>query len=888
MTQPTQRREIPKAYDFASAEQRIYKLWMESGHFTPKIDWSKKPFVIIMPPPNVTGQLHMGHALTIALEDLMTRWHRMKGDPTLYLPGTDHAGIATQVVVEREIKKDGLTRHDLGREKFVKRVWEWVDQYGGRIYEQTKRLAASCDWSRAAFTLDEGPSKAVRTTFVNLYNKGLIYRGERIVNWCPKCMTALSDLEVEHKEEDGKLYQIRYKMEDGSGEIIVATTRPETLLGDTAVAVNPNDERFTKFIGKNAVLPVLGRLIPVIADEAVDMAFGTGGLKVTPAHDPNDFLIGERHKLPIVNVMNLDGTMNENAGPYRGKDRFVTRKEIVEQLEREELLVKIEPHRHAVGHCGRSGDVLEPLISKQWYMRMKPLAKPAIEAVRDGRVTIVPDRFSKVYFNWMDNIQDWCVSRQLWWGHRIPVWYCAKCGGETVSVTDPTMCSKCGSSQIERDPDVLDTWFSSALWPHSTLGWPEKTDDLKYFYPSTVMETGWDILFFWVARMMMMGIENAGDIPFRTIYLHGLVLDPEGAKMSKSKGNAHDPLEIIDLYGADALRFALTTGNSPGNNMRLNESKIESSRNFANKLWNASRYVMTNLEKGGSPDNWQWPPTPSHLEDRWIMSRLNRVTLQVEKCMAEFQFGEAQRELYDFMWSEYCDWYLEMSKVRLRAGDNAPLPFLAYVLEKILRLLHPFMPFITEEVWQSVVTYMPRSFEKPELLMVAEYPIADTSLLDDRAEAEIGAIIDLVRAIRNLRAEFRIQQTQPVEAIVAAPDLRQVIEAEADAIKTLATSDPVRTVDGAAPSTKDSVVLVLPKGTVTIPLGGLVDIAKEIQRLLKELEQLDKLSAGLSARLNNPEFTSKAPEDVIERERERLATMEDRRARVKETLERLG
>ena len=704
MTQTARRREIPKAYDPKATEQRIYDMWLRGGYFTPEIDRSRKPFVIIMPPPNVTGELHMGHALTTALQDLMTRWHRMRGEPTLYLPGTDHAGIATQVVVERQLAQDDMTRHQLGRQKFVELVWDWVDRYGGTIYEQLKRLGASCDWTRQRFTLDEGPSKAVRTAFVNLYKQGLIYRGERIVNWCPKCTTALSDLEVKHQEESASLYHIRYALEDGSGSLTIATTRPETLLGDTAVAVHPDDERHRHLIGRNAVLPVLKRVIPIIGDQAVDTEFGTGALKVTPGHDPNDFEIGERHKLPIVNIMNLDGTLNENAGHYQGQDRFEARENIVEELRGDGVLEKVEPHHHSVGHCDRSGDVVEPIISKQWYMRMAPLVEPAIEAVRDGRIRIIPERFAKVYYNWMENIRDWCVSRQLWWGHRIPVWYCEKCDGVTVDYEDPTVCGECGSDQLTRDPDVLDTWFSSALWPHSTLGWPDQTEDLDYFYPTTDMETGHDILFFWVARMIMMGLENTATIPFETVYLHGLIRDPEGVKMSKSKGNVMDPLDLIDDYGADALRFALTTGNSPGNDMRLNESRMEASRNFANKLWNAARYVMSNLEQQGADGDWAWPPEPAYLEDRWVMSRLNRTAAQVQSFMEEYQFGEAQRVVHDFLWSEYCDWYLEMSKVRLRSGDQSPIPVLAFVLERVLRLLHPFMPFVTEEVWQSLVS----------------------------------------------------------------------------------------------------------------------------------------------------------------------------------------
>ena len=890
MTQTRAKGEIPKAYDPKAVERRIYDSWMEGGYFTPEVDPSRKPFVIIMPPPNVTGELHMGHALTAALEDLMTRWHRMRGEPTLFLPGTDHAGIATQVVVERMLADDGLTRHELGRQRFVDTVWSWVDRYGDTIYEQTKRLGASCDWTRTRFTLDEGPSRAVRTTFVNLYKKGLIYRGERIVNWCPRCTTALSDLEVKHREESASLYYIRYRLEEGGDHITIATTRPETLLGDTAVAVNPEDKRFSDYVGKSVVLPVLERIIPVIADDAVDPEFGTGALKVTPGHDPADFEIGERHSLPIVNIMDPDGTMNENAGHYQGRDRdrFQCRKEIVEELERDGLLEKVEPYHHSVGHCDRCDEVVEPSVSKQWYLKMKPLAKPAIDAVEDGRIKIIPERFVKVYYNWMYNIRDWCISRQLWWGHRIPVWYCQDCDGVTVDYEDPSSCAKCGSGKLTRDPDVLDTWFSSALWPHSTLGWPDSTEDLGYFYPTTVMETGYDILFFWVARMIMMGLENTGQVPFDTVYLHGLVLDPEGVKMSKTKGNVLDPLDLIDLYGADAVRYALTTGNSPGNNMRLNEQKLEASRNFANKLWNAARFVINSLDSAeGDPLGWSWPPDPDHLEDRWVLSRYNRTVDQVNAYMEELQFGEAQRVAHDFLWSEYCDWYLEMSKVRLRSGDQSPLSVLGYVLERVLRLLHPFMPFITEEIWRSLVEYLPDEPGRPDALIIAGYPQGDAARFDPQAESDMEAVMELVRGVRNLRAEFRIQPHQSVEAIVDAPEAGHVFESEADAIRALAQVQPLRLHGSGAPSTQRA-TLVLAAGTVTVPLEGVVDVEREKDRLSKELGQIDVNRERLSARLQDEQFLSKAPEEVVERERHRLDSMADRRGRVVETLSRLG
>ena len=894
MPSETTSQDIPKAYDPKATEQRIYQMWRDGGYFTPKIDHAKKPFVIIMPPPNVTGELHMGHALTVALEDLMTRWHRMKGEPTLLLPGTDHAGIATQVVVERMLAKEGETsRHALGRQEFERRVWQWVDKYGSRIYQQLERLGTSCDWSRKAFTLDPGPSKAVRTTFVNLYKKGLIYRGERITNWCPRCATALSDLEVQYQEENASLYYIRYPLLDGTGALVVATTRPETLLGDTAVAVNPEDERYKRFIGKLVVLPVLGRHVFIIADHAVDKEFGTGALKVTPGHDATDFEIGERHDLPIVNVLNLDGTMNENAFKYKGQDRFAARKDIISQLERDGLLEQVVPYRHSVGHCQRCNEVVEPIVTRQWFVKMKPIAEPAIEAVRDGRIQIVPKRFEGVYFNWMENIRDWCVSRQLWWGHRIPVWYCDACQAVMVEVEPPAKCAKCGSTALRQDPDVLDTWFSSGLWTHSTLGWPGDTEDMRYFYPGTVMETGYDILFFWVARMVMMGMENTDEIPFHTIYLHGLVLDPQGVKMSKTKGNVMDPLQLIDQYGADALRFALTTGTSPGNNMRLNEKRMEASRNFANKLWNASRFVMANMDSvPTSRDDWLRTPRPTHREDRWILSRLSRLTSQVNAHMEAFDFGEAQRTVHDFLWGEYCDWYIEMAKVRLRAGAqgaDSPLPVLAYVLEQVLRLLHPFMPFVTEEVWQRLMERAPAGAKQTPSLMIAAYPQGDPSLVDEAAEQEVDAVVELVRAVRNVRAEFRIQPSQKVGATAYAPAVAEVLRSEAGAIAVLAQVEPFTVAsDGAASYTADQAAIVLRHGTVVVPLAGLVDLQQEMKRLREELAQHDQNVERLQRQLNNQEFLDKAKPEAVERERERLEMMADRQARIKEILSRLG
>ena len=891
MTQTQQPNEIPRAYEPGAVEGRIYDFWTEGGYFTPEIDRSKKPFTLIMPPPNVTGELHMGHALTIALEDLMVRWHRMQGEPTLYLPGTDHAGIATQVVVERLLASDGITRHDLGRDKFVERIWSWVDDYGDRIYTQLERLGASCDWSRRKFTLDGVPSLAVRTTFVNLYKKGLIYKGNRITNWCPRCRTALSDLEVKHREEQGNLYYLNYPLADGNGHVTIATTRPETMLGDTAVAVNPNDDRFKHLIGKSVKLPIVERLIPIIGDEAVDMEFGTGALKVTPGHDPADFEIGQRHSLETINILNNDGTLNENGGTYEGQDRLEARAPIVAHLGQEFALEKIEPYSHSVGHCERCDEVVEPLVSEQWYVRMEPLAKPARASVDEGRIKIVPERFDKIYFNWLDNIRDWCISRQLWWGHRIPVCYCDDCGEHIVEMEDPTECPNCASSSLHRDPDVLDTWFSSALWPHSTLGWPEQTEDLDYFYPTAVMETGHDILFFWVARMIFSGLFNMGEEPFHTVYLHGMVLDPDGVKMSKVKGNVLDPLEIIDLYGADAVRFALTTGTAPGNNMRMNEGKLEASRNFANKLWNASRYVMTNLQKADSLEGWEDVADLQHREDRWIVSRLNRVAEQVDQHMQEYQFGEAQTAIHDFLWNEYCDWYIEMSKIRIRAGESpSPLPVLAHVLERVLRLLHPFLPFVTEEIWQALSNILPQQGENSGALIVAEYPKPDAGKFDDAAEREIEAVVELTRAARNLRAVFRIQNNEKIPATVNTSeqfakvftDSTRFIESESGITLTLSSS-----ANGAG-NTGNEASQVITTGTLAMSIGDLVDIEEEKTRLKDELNELTGYRRKIAGRLSNEQFLSKAPQEVVDKDRERLDDADARADRLTDILDRLS
>ena len=888
-TAPRAPQELPSAYDPPQVERRIYQRWLDGGYFAPKADPSKKPFVVIQPPPNVTGELHLGHAQRSTVEDILTRWHRMLGDPTLWLPGIDHAGIATQVVVERELAAEGLTRHDLGRERFIERVWDWVGRYRTRIGQQHHRLGVSCDWSRETFTLDPGPSRAVRHTFVNLYRKGLIYQGERMINWCPRCSTALSDLEVEHQDLQGSLYHIRYPLESGEGHLTVATTRPETLLGDTAVAVNPEDPRYRHLVGQNALLPVLGRQIPVIADGAVAMDFGTGALKVTPGHDPTDFELGVRHNLATITVINLDGTMNAEAGPYEGMDRFAVRDAIVAELETRGLLEGVEPYRHAVGHCQRCDQVVEPLISKQWFVRIEPLARPALQAVRDGSIRIVPERFSRVYENWMENIRDWCISRQLWWGHRIPVWHCQDCGGQTVDFEDPTACAFCGSSRIEQDPDVLDTWFSSGLWPHSTLGWPDDTEDLRSFYPTSVMETGHDILFFWVARMIMMGIENTGVIPFHTVFLSGLIRDVQGAKMSKTRGNVIDPSEAIDQYGCDALRFAVTAGIAPGNDARLGQTRLEAGRNFANKLWNASRYVMRALEEGGDAAAGWERPEAEHLEDRWVLSRFNRLVARVARQLGELQIGEAEQAIYEFLWDDYCDWYIEASKVRLHSGAGpSPLPVLAHVLEGTLRLLHPFMPFVTEEVWGNLVSRLPRGNELPDSIMIAAYPEGDLSLLDDDAETDFSLAMDVVRMVRNARAEFRIAPNQRVDVLASPGRRRAVLEGETPVVQALARVAAVRLLAEDEPlPTRGAVTAVVGSVPVAIPMEGLVDLQAERQRIAGELDESETNLARLDARLNDEQFLSKAPEDVVERERERQRALTERQARLKELLSQL-
>jgi len=881
--------EMPKAYEPGKVEQKWYKLWLEKGYFTPKIDPKKKPFVIIMPPPNVTGELHIGHALTATLEDIMIRWHRMRGEPTLWLPGVDHAGIAAQVVVEQQLAGEGLDRHKLGRQKFLERMRQWAEQCRRTIAEQHQRLGASCDWGREKFTLDEGPSRAVRTAFVRLYNKGLIYRGERIINWCPRCATALSDLEVEHKDIQGHLYYVKYPLAEGKGFITVATTRPETILGDTAVAVNPRDKRFKAMVGKKVILLAVKRVIPIIADDAVDPDFGTGAVKITPAHDPVDFEIAQRQGLELVNILNPDTTMNENAGPYVGLDRFDCRQAILADLEKEGLLVKIEPYTHSVGHCDRCQVIIEPLASKQWFIKTPPLAQAAINAVRDGRIAILPERFTKVYLNWLENIRDWCISRQLWWGHRIPVWYCQGCGKLTVTVDEAKACAHCGSTKIEQDPDVLDTWFSSALWTHSTLGWPDDSEELRYFYPTTVMETGYDILFFWVARMIMMGLEDTGDIPFHTVYLHGLVRDEKGEKMSKLRGNVLNPLDTLKVYGTDALRFALTSDISPGNDIKVTTPRLEAGRNFANKLWNATRFVVRSIEPERTDLRIKRDSLP--LEDRWILSRLSRTVSNVTSLMENFQFGEAQRQLHDFLWGEYCDWYVEFAKIRLRSEQApSPLPVLVHVLEASLRLLHPGMPFVTEELWQNLKQRLPSGWQKTESIMVADYPEAEEKAIDPPAERVMESIIEIIHSIRNVRAQYKVESAKWIEAQLYAGELTPAITPYSPTIEALARARPLTFLDRREEITRgeNMVALVLKESEVIIPMASMVDLEAEHKRLEKEIEETRNEVARLEARLKDKAFLSKAPAVVVNKERQKLATSKDKLERLKQGRDKLS
>ena len=863
------KKELPKQYDPKQVENQIYEMWMENGCFKAEVDPDKKPYSIVMPPPNVTGQLHMGHALDSTLQDILTRYKRMQGYSALWLPGTDHAGIATQIKVEEELRtKEGLTRYDLGREKFLERVWAWKEKYGSRIVEQQKKLGVSCDWSRSRFTMDEGCSKAVRETFCELYDKGLIYKGSRIINWCPHCVTALSDAEVEYVDKPGHLWYIRYPLSDGSGDIVVATTRPETMMGDTGVAVNPEDEKFKHLIGKTCILPIMNREIPIVGDEYCEIGFGTGAVKMTPAHDPNDFEVGLRHNLEVIRVLDDNGKVNENGGKYCGLDRYECRKAIVADLEAEGYLVKTEPYSHNVGTCYRCHNDVEPIISAQWFVKMQPLAKEAIRVVKDGTIKFVPERFSKIYINWMENVHDWCISRQLWWGHQIPAWYCDECGHINVSREDPTKCEKCGCTHLTRDEDVLDTWFSSALWPFSTLGWPNlNSEDLKYWYPTTDMVTGYDIIFFWVARMVFSGMEQMKKEPFKTVFIHGLVRDDKGRKMSKSLGNGIDPLEMAEKFGADALRFNLITGNSPGNDMRFYVEKCEAMRNFANKIWNASRYVLMNLtiDEPGLPALDQL-----EIEDKWVLSKLNTLIREVTENMDAYELGVASAKVYDFIWDTYCDWYIELTKTRLYSENEqsklAAQRVLVYVLDQILRLLHPFMPFITEEIWQAIP-------HEGKFIMASDWPVWRDELAFPQDEESMELIKDAITAIRARRAEMNVPANKRVNMTIST-QRQNVFTAGIPFFGRLAGAEGVTvsgTVDEGAMEREGMVEVVTHAARIFIPLAELVDFEKELARIAKEKENCLKQIAMFEGKLSNESFVSRAPEKVVNDQREKLA-----------------
>ena len=859
-------RELPKVYEPQQVEQEIYKMWEDGHYFRPNKGKDAKPFTIVMPPPNVTGQLHMGHAMDATLQDTLIRFKRMQGYNALWLPGVDHAGIATQIKVEEELRvKEGLTRYDLGREKFLERVWDWKHQYGNRIVEQQKKLGASCDWDRARFTMDEGCSKAVREVFVSLYEKGLIYKGSRIINWCPHCVTALSDAEVEYVDKPGHLWHIRYPFADGTGEVVVATTRPETMLGDTGVCVNPNDERYQAIVGKTVILPLVNKEIPVVADDYAEMDFGTGCVKMTPAHDPHDFEVGLRHNLEVIRVLDDNGVVNSYGGKYEGLDRYEARKQIVKDLEEQGYLVKIDDHAHNVGTCYRCHNDVEPIISAQWFVKMKPLAEEAIRVVKEGETKFVPDRFSKTYLNWMENVRDWCISRQLWWGHQIPAWTCADCGHITVSREDACKCEKCGSTNIERDPDVLDTWFSSALWPFETLGWPENTEDLNYFYPTDVLVTGYDIIFFWVARMIFSGCEHTGKTPFHTVLIHGLVRDDKGRKMSKSLGNGIDPLEIIEKYGCDALRMNMVTGNSPGNDMRFYVERCEAMRNFANKLWNASRYVLMNLDENSKNEL----PAADQLTiaDKWVLSKLNSLIADVTENLEKYELGIAVSKVYDFLWDTYCDWYIELTKVRLYSEDSkqkqTALQVLVYVLDQTLRLLHPFMPFITEEIWQSIP-------HEGDALIVADWPVFREELKFREEETQMESVMNAIRAIRNRRADMNVPPSKKAALFVLTSKPQVFAEGEGY-IQRLAYADQVTMLDKEPENIDGMVCCTTADAKLYIPMGQLVDVAKELERIEKELEKAQKNLAGIEGKLNNENFTARAPEAVVAAEREKAA-----------------
>ncbi len=868
------RKQLEKVYDPKQVEDRTYQFWMDGNYFHAEVDPKKEPYTIVIPPPNITGQLHMGHALDETFQDILIRWRRMQGRSALWLPGTDHASIATEAKIVEAMRAEGLTKEGIGREKFLERAWEWKKQYGGRIVSQLKKLGSSCDWERERFTMDEGCNKAVKEVFVNLYEKGLIYRGERIINWCPHCKTSISEVEVTYEEKAGHFWHINYPIVGTDRMLEVATTRPETMLGDTAVAVHPDDERYKDLIGKMVLLPIVNKEIPIIADTYVEMDFGTGVVKITPAHDPNDFEVGLRHNLPVINVLNEDATINENGGKYAGMTREECRKAIVSDLEAGGFLKEVEDYSHNVGSCYRCSTIIEPRVSKQWFVRMEPLAKPANEAVRAGKTKFVPERFDKIYFNWMDNVKDWCISRQLWWGHRIPAWHCADCGEITVSKGEVHECAHCHSGNVHQDPDTLDTWFSSALWPFSTLGWPDKTEELKYFYPTNTLVTAYDIIFFWVARMIFSGIAHMGEVPFDTVLIHGLVRDAQGRKMSKSLGNGIDPLEIIDQYGADALRFTLATGNSPGNDMRFSDEKVNASRNFANKLWNASRFILMNLSD--EVDVVKLPDTLT-VEDKWVLSKYNTLVKDVTENLEKFELGMAVQKLYDFIWDIFCDWYIELCKSRLQAGGASSLgaqQVLVYVMEGTLKLLHPFMPFITEEIWQALP-------HEGESIMVSAWPVYDPSLAFTKEETDFEKVMDAIRAVRNRRAEMNVPPSRKAQLCIATGE-PEVFEQGRPFFQRLASASEVTVADSF--TMEGAVQVITNAARIFIPMDELVDKEKELARLNKEKEKVEKEISTLSKKLDNPGFVSKAPAAVVEGERAKLQQQKERLARIEESI----
>ena len=868
--------ELPKVYDPKAVEDKLYSFWNDHGYFHAEVNPDKKPFTIVIPPPNVTGQLHMGHAFDETLQDILIRTKRMQGFEALWVPGTDHAGIATQIKVEENLRKEeGLSRYDLGREKFLERVWDWKHQYGNRIIDQLKKLGSSCDWERERFTMDEGCSKAVREVFVNLYDKGLIYKGHRIINWCPHCATALSDAEVEYETQPGKLWHLRYPLTDGSGELIVATTRPETFMGDTGVAVNPNDERYKHLIGKTCMLPIMNREIPIFGDEYVDMEFGTGCVKVTPCHDPNDFDMGQRHNLEQILIFNEDATVNENGGKYQGMDRYECRKAVVKDLEEGGFLVKIEEHEHNVGTCYRCSTTVEPMTSAQWFVKMAPLADPAMKVVNDGETKFVPDRFSKTYLRWMENVHDWCISRQLWWGHRIPAFYCDDCGEMVVSKDDIHVCPKCGSKNVRQEEDVLDTWFSSALWPFSTLGWPEKTPELDYFYPTSVLVTGYDIIFFWVARMIFSGVEHMGETPFDTVYIHGLVRDAQGRKMSKSLGNGIDPLEVIGQYGADALRFTLATGNSPGNDMRFSTERVESSRNFCNKIWNASRFIQMNL----TIDKAELPETLA-LEDKWIVSKFNTLVRDVTNNIDKYELGLAATKLNDFIWENFCDWYIEIAKTRLQNKDENVQKVLCCVLSGAMQLLHPFMPFLTETIWQALP-------HEGESIMVSQWPEYKEALNFAAEEAQMETLMNAVRAIRNRRAEMNVPPSKKAKVLVLT-EKKATFEAGSVFFPKLAYASDIELIDAVPADAAKMASVVTEDAQLYMPMGDLIDFEAERQRLQKEKTKVEDDIEFVMKKLNNPGFVDKAPEKVVAVEREKADKLREHLAKLEESIAALG